>query len=220
MGGRGRGRGRGSALSFTAEVLGLGRGADALPTGALQPPPLFPPLEYKALPLLTGEAREYMLALKQEFRASSRDSPFYIKPRNKKKDIDRYSDKYQGSGQNADNSEWTPDWTRFPKELQIRVKKSRVKGSIIKPSLKKKSEDKQKTKEIENKLEELVKKEEEGSGKEEGEEEEEKEAIEDDEEFYDEEEMEEGTDYIVNYFDNGEDFAPDEDDNLEDGPVY
>lgn len=38
----GRGRGRGSAFSYTAEVLGLGRGADAIPASVLQPPPPFP----------------------------------------------------------------------------------------------------------------------------------------------------------------------------------
>ncbi|XP_033111777.1 DNA-directed RNA polymerase III subunit RPC7-like [Anneissia japonica] len=219
MGGRGRGRGRGSALSFTAEVLGLGRGGDSLPTAVLQPPPLFPPLEYKALPLLAGEAREYMLALKQEFRASSKDSPFFIKPQNKKKDIDRYSDKYQASGLNSDNTQWSPDWSRLPKELQVGVRK---KKRSIRPAVKKTIQDKEKTKEIENKLKELEKREEEGSGKEDEEEKEEKEgeAVEDDEEFYDEEEMEEGTDYIVSYFDNGEEFGLDDDDNLEDGPVY
>lgn len=36
---------------------------------------------------------------------------------------------------------------------------------------------------------------------------------------YEDEEMDDGTDYANNYFDNGEDYE-DEDDNLDDGPIY
>lgn len=39
------------------------------------------------------------------------------------------------------------------------------------------------------------------------------------EEIDEDEEMDDGTDYANNYFDNGEDYE-DEDDNLEDGPIY
>lgn len=45
---------------------------------------------------------------------------------------------------------------------------------------------------------------------------------EEDEEIVEEEqdeEMDEGTDYVNNYFDNGEEYE-DEDDNLDDGPIY
>lgn len=38
-------------------------------------------------------------------------------------------------------------------------------------------------------------------------------------EFDEDEEMDDGTDYANNYFDNGEAYE-DEDDNLEDGPIY
>ena len=41
-----------------------------------------------------------------------------------------------------------------------------------------------------------------------------------DDEYYDEEVHEEGTDYNVSYFDNGEDYGGDEDDALEEGPCY
>jgi DNA-directed RNA polymerase III subunit RPC7 len=34
------------------------------------------------------------------------------------------------------------------------------------------------------------------------------------------EEMDEGTDYINSYFDNGENYLDEEDDNLDDGPIY
>lgn len=32
--------------------------------------------------------------------------------------------------------------------------------------------------------------------------------------------MDDGTDYNQNYFDNGEGYLDDEDDNLDDGPIY
>lgn len=51
------------------------------------------------------------------------------------------------------------------------------------------------------------------SEEEEDKEEEEKE--EEEEEEYDEEEHEEETDYIMSYFDNGEDFGGDSDDNMD-----
>lgn len=82
-------------------------------------------------------------------------------------------------------------------------------------------------------LEELEKKEEQQSDAEGGgdevegkEEEEEKEGEEEDgvmDEYEDDdpdEEMDEGTDYINSYFDNGESYLDEEDDNLDDGPIY
>ena len=57
------------------------------------------------------------------------------------------------------------------------------------------------------------------SGDEEGEEREGEEA-EAEEEIYDEEIEEEGTDYNLSYFDNGEDYGGNESDALEEGPCY
>lgn len=48
--GRGRGRGRGSQMSFDYNQLGFG-GGENLPGPVLQPPPTFPPLEHKPVPL-------------------------------------------------------------------------------------------------------------------------------------------------------------------------
>lgn len=47
----------------------------------------------------------------------------------------------------------------------------------------------------------------------------EEEEVEEIEAMDEDEEMDDGTDYANNYFDNGEDYE-DEDDNLEDGPIY
>uniref|UniRef100_A0A672L1X4 Polymerase (RNA) III (DNA directed) polypeptide G like a n=1 Tax=Sinocyclocheilus grahami TaxID=75366 RepID=A0A672L1X4_SINGR len=72
-----RGRGR-SQFTFNVDTLGFGRG-DSLPTSAHTPSPLFPPMQFRPVPLHTGEEVDYMLALKQELRASSKNLPFHIK---------------------------------------------------------------------------------------------------------------------------------------------
>ncbi|KAJ6652105.1 hypothetical protein lerEdw1_013362 [Lerista edwardsae] len=198
MAGRGgRGRGRGGHMTFNIEAVGIGKG-EALPPPTLQPSPLFPPLEYKAVPLQTGEEVEYMLALKQELRGAMRTLPYFIKPSAPKKDVERYSDKYQSSGPVDSAIEWSPDWRRLPSELKIRVRK------IRKPKTG-----------VEVTLETLEKKEEEVTSEEEEEKEEGEEGKEEEEEEYDEEEFEEETDYIMSYFDNGEDFGGDSDDNMD-----
>ena len=57
-----------------------------------------------------------MFALKQEFRSIFRKSPFYLKASEKKKDIERYSDKYQLSQQDVSDS-WKPGTINIPKIL-------------------------------------------------------------------------------------------------------
>uniref|UniRef100_V9LF09 DNA-directed RNA polymerase III subunit RPC7 n=1 Tax=Callorhinchus milii TaxID=7868 RepID=V9LF09_CALMI len=208
------GRGRGRGLTFNVEVVGIKKG-DSLPPPTLQPPPLFPSLQCKALPLHSGEEAEYMLALKQELRGAMRGLPYYVKPAAPRKDIERYSDKYQVSGPADNTIEWNPDWKRLPRELKIRVRrpakeKAPVSGWKVKPRTRVERE------EIIKKLESLEKKEEEHSSEEDGEKEGEKE---ENEEEYNEEEFEEETDYVMSYFDNGEDFGGDSDDNADEA-VY
>ncbi|XP_059145835.1 DNA-directed RNA polymerase III subunit RPC7-like [Physella acuta] len=221
MGGRGRGRGRG--MSINIEALGLGRG-EILPTVA-HPPPLYPPLMYKPVPLSQSDDMDYMLALKQELRESFHKSPCYIKAPNKIKDIERYSDKYQ-LGTTDSMPGWSPDWSRFPAELQERVKRKKpVAGARNTAKLPKLSRDEDVSK--------LLEKLEQGDAKtenledieahEEGDDEEKKtekeEGDEDDEEELDDEEIEEETDYNLDYFDNGEGYGDDDEDDDE-GPTY
>ncbi|XP_063054659.1 RNA polymerase III subunit GL b isoform X2 [Engraulis encrasicolus] len=211
MAGRGRGRGRGQ-LSFSMEVVGIGKG-DNLPPATLQPTPLFPPMEHKPVPLVVGEEAEYMLALKQEFRAAMKTLPFYIKPAAPKKDVERYSDKYQ-SGETENPTEWDPDWKQMPKELRTRTKRLQKEKNV--PPSKKAAQPRVKKEEIIQKLETLEKKERGDSSDEEEEEKKKPEEEEqEEEEQYDEEEFEEETDYIMSYFDNGEEFAGDSDDNMD-----
>ena len=64
------------------------------------------PAEFKPVPLEQGDEYDYILALKQELRATMKKSPFYISSNEKRKDIERYSDKYQLGSDNIE--EWTP----------------------------------------------------------------------------------------------------------------
>ncbi|GAB1609090.1 DNA-directed RNA polymerase III subunit RPC7-like [Argonauta hians] len=206
----GRGRGRGVA-SFNISVLGFNRG-DALPQPIHQPPPLYPPLEFKAVPLLQGEEYDYMLALKQEFRGTIRESPFFLKVTEKKKDIHRYSDKYQ-FGSNDGNSSFTPDWDRLPSELKTVKKKVKKVRFTPKPNVPSKAEAAEVLKTLETLEKKDVNSEEAEAEENEGEENEL-------EEYYEEEDEEEDNDYNLNYFDNGEDYGDDDDDDADEGPTY
>ena len=64
-------------------------------------------MEYRPVPLCSGDEYDYLLALKQEYRGAMRESPYYIHSVEKKKDIQRYSDKYQ-LGQEDNSNNWEP----------------------------------------------------------------------------------------------------------------
>ncbi|XP_063040885.1 RNA polymerase III subunit GL a [Engraulis encrasicolus] len=216
MAGRGRGR---AQLTFNVDALGIKRG-ESLPPSMVKPSPLFPPMQFQPVPLQTGEAEDYMIALKQEYRASTKNLPFHIVPAKAKRDVERYTDKYQTSEPKNNTIEWTPDWNRLPKELCIRVREP--KKSKAQPSVKRKKKADMGKQEVLQKLETLEKKEEETKSDEEEENEEakKKKKTEDDDEpeeenDYDEEDLEDDTDYISSYFDNGEDFGADSDDNMD-----
>ncbi|RUS87035.1 hypothetical protein EGW08_005188 [Elysia chlorotica] len=222
MAGRGRGRGRG--LSINIEALGLGRG-EIIPSVA-QPPPLYPPLLFRPLPPARDTDLDYMVALRQELRFALHKSPYYVNAPHKAKDIERYSDKYI-LGANDGAQKWEPDWNMFPAELQEK-KKRKFKTSGAKPNLK--AARKVKAPDVSELLEKLEKvdetrenPEEETNENEETEEGVKKEKNGDDEdeeeEEYDEEDLEEETDYNLAYFDNGEGYGDDDEDDDE-GPTY
>ncbi|NXH11775.1 RPC7L polymerase, partial [Bucco capensis] len=206
----GRGRGRGQ-MTFNVEAVGIGKG-EALPPPTLQPPPLFPVLPHGAVPPRGGEDTEYMLALKQELRGAMRNLPYFVKPGAARRGATILVPKC--------HQQVTLDKEETIKKLEVRRLKagglegvgglSRVLGSPparVNPGgapLDPQS---------------LEKKEEEVSSEEEEEKEEEEEGKEEEEEEYDEEEHEEETDYIMSYFDNGEDFGGDSDDNMDEA-VY
>lgn len=154
-----------------------------------------------------------MLALKQELRGAMKSLPFYIRPAAPKKDVERYSDKYQSSEPTDNTIEWDPDWKRLPRELRIRVRKPlKEKAPTVPRPSKQTHVDKE---EIIRKLETLEKKEEVSSDEEGEKRKKQDEEEQEGEEEYDEEEFEEETDYIMSYFDNGEEFGGDSDDNMD-----
>ncbi|KAM4580241.1 DNA-directed RNA polymerase III subunit RPC7-like [Odontesthes bonariensis] len=220
MAGRGRGR---RMAGFCGDAIGISRG-DPLPPSMQQPTPVFPVMEHKPLPLTGGEEAEYLLALKQDFRGAMRSLPCFIQPAAAHRDVERYSDKYHASEQTDGLMGWTPDPRRFPKELRVHVRKPPRDDALVsldrsdggQPGQKKKKKVKGKE-EVLLRLETLEKKEEQQSSEEEEGEEKKKQEEEEaeGEEEYDEEEFEEETDYIMSYFDNGEDFGGDSDDNMD-----
>lgn len=215
----GRGRGRGSNTSFTHEqlqALGMPRG-DNTPQ-VLAPPPLFPKLEAKPLPLNMDAATDYMVIVKDQFIEYLHESPAYVKANTRTDGIERYSDKYKLLALDAKKDRLLNCiWDNMPPELRPHAGRTR-------PAVRKRKLDD--PSEIAKRLQTLEKKETqestdvdvdttEASIKKENEDNEEE--LEDEQEP--EEEIDDGTDYANNYFDNGEDYE-DEDDNLDDGPVY
>lgn len=219
MAGRGRGRG-GSGTSLTHEqlqALGIARGENTAPT--LAPPPLFPKIEAKPLPLPCDAATDYMLIVKEQFIQYLHESPAYVTEKTKTDDVERYSDKYKILALDAKHGGTLECvWPNIPAELRPQAR--RVRTSVRKRKLDNPTE-------IAKRLQTLEKKESQGLTNEGMETNEEgpvkKEGVSDDEEIEDEQEQEyeldDGTDYANNYFDNGEDYD-EEDDNLDDGPVY
>ncbi|XP_046968418.1 DNA-directed RNA polymerase III subunit RPC7-like [Vanessa cardui] len=212
------GRGRGNGKSLTHEqlqALGITR-ADNAPQ-ILAPPPLFPKLEVKPLPLNCDAATDYMVIVKDQFIEYLHESPAYVKANTRTDGIERYSDKYKLLALDAKKGRVLDCvWANMPPELRPHGGRART------ITRKRKLDD---PIEIAKRLQTLEKKEsQEDTGMETNENEDEvKKEDEDNEELLDEQEQEEeiddGTDYANNYFDNGEDYE-DEDDALDDGPVY
>ncbi|XP_075226361.1 RNA polymerase III subunit G [Lycorma delicatula] len=230
MAGRGRGGGGGrgrASLSFNVEQLGFSPG-EMIPEPVLQPPPLYPTMEFYPASLETGPIYNDQVLFKTQFLNYLNNSSAFILADEIQKGLGNFID--------ADKENLTVtdkpleyDWTRFPPELMPTVKKKRklsksqlkaVPNKIARKqptnvtSLLDELEKKEVTdKDRESETEEKEKKKEDEEGEEEG----------GDKEEYEEEdldeEMDDGTDYNLNYFDNGESYE-DEDDNLDDGPIY
>ncbi|XP_063468347.1 DNA-directed RNA polymerase III subunit RPC7 isoform X4 [Symphalangus syndactylus] len=197
-----KGRGR-AAYTFNIEAVGFSKG-EKLPDVVLKPPPLFPDTDYKPVPLKTGEGEEYMLALKQELRETMKRMPYFIETPEERQDIERYSKRYM----KVYKEEWIPG--SKPKKA-----KDAGKGTSL-----------TRTADVLKKIEELEKR---GDGEKSDEENEEKEGSKEkskegdddddddaaEQEEYDEEEQEEENDYINSYFEDGDDFGADSDDNMD-----
>ncbi|XP_076444285.1 DNA-directed RNA polymerase III subunit RPC7-like [Babylonia areolata] len=223
MAGRGRGRGRGATLSFNLDALGVQRGEIFAAGPAALPPQLFPPLPRMPIPDTNYDPDDLkLLEIRRTMRAKHRQRSACLTLDEKKRDIERYSDKYQLNQQ--EDQGWTPDWSQFPHELRPDRLRKR-KAVTVRPNLKAARTTSVKTADILAKAKERLgvdtvdgvqrdddeeKNEEEDEEKEgeEGEEEEEEEELDEEEE----------TDYNLTYFDNGEGYGDDDDD--DDEPAY
>ncbi|XP_034934084.1 DNA-directed RNA polymerase III subunit RPC7-like [Chelonus insularis] len=218
---RGRGRGRAS-MSISTEQLGFGKG-ETLPPPVLQPPPKYPPLEFKAPPPEMTAEFSYLLELKRDFTETVYESLSNVQSGYVKKDIERYSDRYQEIMSNKVKYEESCDWNSMPRELKSSLAKRKAKEL---KELKQTAKKIKKEVDIDKKLAELEKKEntneneaEEDADNDEDDEDKDPDENVEDEEAEVDEEMDDGTDYVNNYFDNGEGYD-DEEDNLDDGPIY
>ncbi|CAG0917337.1 unnamed protein product [Notodromas monacha] len=235
MGSRGRGRGRGQGGTFSMEQLGVQKG-EGMPTAVLQPPPVFPPPEYRPLPLSTGPRQEYLISAKRDLRSYMRESPFHIKQRSASNWLSGLVTKIKEDERvrNEDAPMFSSCcWSQFPKELIPVAEGGKArKRKVVK---RKKSAVKADGTDI---LEKLSKLEETGDGgptveKEAGSDEETDDeddenkdkkgmlGIEEEEQVEEvDEEMDGGTDYANNYFDPGDEYADDGDDDNDEGGVY
>jgi len=218
MGGRGRGRGRGANMSFSVEQLGFGRG-EALPQAALAPPPCFPPLSTKPLPLVSDTQHDYMLVIKRELTHFWRDSSWYVAPPPARSCIERYSDRYLTETAGASRADRHSDTSRMPAELSVAAAPARKRRRPQDAKSAKAARGDGKT--VDETLEKLEKREAQGDGDvaKEGEKED-LEASDEEPAEADDVELDEGNDYMAGYFDNGEDYMDPEDDALEEGPIF
>lgn len=235
MAGRGRGK---PTMSFNTEQLGVTKGE--LPAQVLQPPLAYPILDLHISNFESTNEIDYLVELKRDFAEYMRDSVNNVLLDVLKKDIERYSDHYQDTI--VGNSEQEPkhDWSRMPaelapsqkhkiinsqktrqdKKLKINRRRRRIidddddydnDSNTVVQNTEAKLEQQKNTKQTQGNLDKEIKEEQE----------EDEENSEEEMEEYEEvdEEMDDGTDYVNNYFDNGEGFD-DEDDNLDDGATY
>lgn len=212
-GGRGGARGgkaaapRGGASTFTLEQVSITK-AD-LPPPTLQPPPAFPPLTSKCLPLKDDDEEQYLLHIKDSFIRDMRESRFFLNEDEVNRGIERYSDKYTKprtvSGEDFDRR-------LFPEEL-LTGKVKRVKSTPLNIPTASSSPEKSGSPE---KQQQKDGDDEEGAEKE-GEEADDNEA---DPFHFDDEDVEDDNDYMDTYFDPGEDYVPEADVDDTDGPVY
>lgn len=236
MAGRGRGK---PTMSFNTEQLGVTKGE--LPAQVLQPPLAYPILDLHISNFESTNEIDYLVELKRDFAEYMRDSVNNVLLDVLKKDIERYSDHYQDTIVGNSAQEPKHDWSRMPaelaplqkhkiinsqktrqdKKLKINRRRRRIidddddydndESNTVVQNTEAKLEQQKNTKQTQGNLDKDIKEEQE----------EDEENSEEEMEEYEEvdEEMDDGTDYVNNYFDNGEGFD-DEDDNLDDGATY
>ncbi|XP_030385302.1 DNA-directed RNA polymerase III subunit RPC7 [Scaptodrosophila lebanonensis] len=218
MAGRGRG---GKTGTLTAEQLqALGCVGKDMPQVQTAPPPTFPPVLNKPIALETTAVQNYQLLWKEDFLNRMRDSPYYIISASQELQKTELKDWREKAVERLKHKALPEfNYKAMPRELNTTHRKRR--GVDAKPKILAKKTN------IEDRLKVLEQKELKTSGdndtdevkvKQESDSDHEDEDQEDPEAALDDE-MDEENDYGNSYFDNGEAYN-EEDDNLDDGPVY
>lgn len=191
--------------------LGLNR--QELNQNVLTPPELYPPTFFRAIKIEPEEVDLFLVGVKRQLRSDLRNSQFYIKERKDGPSVERYSDKYETILSQQPTTGETKLWNYdlFPDEL-----KPKLKG---KPSSAAKAAKKVTFDDLKSKLEKLESTENENEESVEDEEKD-KENEEEIEAGVVEEDIEEETDYAMSYFDNGEDYLNDSDNDLGDEATF
>lgn len=217
MAGRGRGKSTGTLTQDQLQSMGVTRN-EMQAVSAAAPPPLYPILQSKPVPLESNPDRDYKILWKEDFISYLRESAYYTTVKSTKGPVERYSDKVINVIENDPKRKQEGDfiWSMMPAELKPTFKRTKsgttAKGQTKRP----------KVVDINAKLSALEQKEsftDETEVKKEKQSDSEEEKDEELEEEVADEEMDDENDYGNNYFDNGEAYN-EEDDNLDDGPVY
>ncbi|XP_017004293.3 DNA-directed RNA polymerase III subunit RPC7-like [Drosophila takahashii] len=212
MAGRGRG---GKTGTLTAEQMAMLGCTKDMPVQTA-PPPTFPPVLNRPTTLETTATQNYQLLWKEDFLNRMRDSPYYIVSASQETPNREHKD-WREKAMERMKLKAQPEFNykAMPQELNISSRKRRAADARPKLLAKKTN--------IEDRLKVLEQKELKSGGGEQDEvkqeSDSEQEEEQDDPEAAMDDEMDEDNDYGATYFDNGEAFN-DEDDNLDDGPVY
>uniref|UniRef100_T1GG79 DNA-directed RNA polymerase III subunit n=1 Tax=Megaselia scalaris TaxID=36166 RepID=T1GG79_MEGSC len=208
MSGRG---GKGTSLTHE-QLQALGCLGKDMPAVTSVVPPTFPPLLSKPVQKEITATQDFKILWKEAFLNHMRDSCYFTVPKSEK-DSQSYSDEVQSALESTKDkpsaefpwklmpNELAPQWKKRKQQGNSQIKKKKVRTENIVAHLKN-LEDQDKSDEEQ---ETAIKKSESDDEAEE--------ILEEDEEMDDE------NDYGENYFDNGEAYN-EEDDNLDDGPVY
>lgn len=217
MAGRGRGKSTGTLTQEQLQSMGVTRN-EMQNVSSAAPPPLYPILQSKPVPLESNPDRDYKILWKEDFISFLRESPYYTTVKSSRGPVERYSDKVINVIENDPKRKQDGDfnWTMMPAELKPSFKRSKAGANGEAGGKRSKVVD------FTAKLNALEQKEstqdKSGVKKEKNADSDEDKDDELEEEMADEE-MDDENDYGNNYFDNGEAYN-EEDDNLDDGPVY
>lgn len=204
--------------SFTKEQLtSLGITKDINSVQQFNSRPFFPVSASKPLEIESNVAIDYKVLFKEDYRSRLHEIHDANKNNGRKIDTDTYSLQIANAleKEHKKKLQFTLATKLMPAELNSQTtSKRKAKTPALKPTAKKRM-----VKDVVKHLDDLAKNEENLKENEEESDKADSEAEVENEEVEDPE-LDEETDYDKNYFDNGENYSQDEDDALDDGPIF